>query len=158
MIIPYRTYVPKRNICKIWEVKKRKKYQKTHTAKNLANQAIYNIRQHFFAAGGYLSSDSNCKLSKTSENYRILNSNMAQQILKEVDGMFKSFFGQLKLVKEGKYEAKKCRIPRYLPKDGFTTLIIAMVRLNRNELTLPYSWPYKKQHCPITCQVSNPAY
>ena len=27
----------------------------THTAKNLANQAIYNIRQHFFANGGYLS-------------------------------------------------------------------------------------------------------
>ena len=122
----------------------------THTAKNLANQAIYNIRQHFFATGGYLSFESNCKLLKTSENYRILNSNMAQQILKEVDGMFKSFFGQLKLVKEGKYEAKKCRIPRYLPKDGFTTLIIAMVRLNGNKLTLPYSWSYKKEHCPIT--------
>ena len=122
----------------------------THTAKNLANQAIYNIRQHFFATGGYLSYESNYKLLKTSENYRILNSNMAQQILKEVDGMFRSFFGQLTLVKEGKYEAKKCRIPRYLPKDGFTTLIIAMVRLNGNKLTLPYSWSYKKQHCPIT--------
>ena len=122
----------------------------THTAKNLANQAIYNIRQHFFATGGYLSFESNCKLLKTSENYRILNSNMAQQILKEVDGMFKSFFGQLKLVKEGKHEAKKCRIPRYLPKDGFTTLIIAMVRLNEDKLTLPYSWSYKKEHCPIT--------
>ena len=122
----------------------------THTAKNLANQAIYNIRQHFFATGGYLSYESNYKLLKTSENYRILNSNMAQQILKEVDGMFKSFFGQLKLVKEGKYDAKKCRIPRYLPKDGFTTLIIAMVRLDGNELLLPYSKSYKKEHRPIT--------
>ena len=122
----------------------------THTAKNLANQAIYNIRQHFFATGGYLSFESNCKLLKTSENYRILNSNMAQQILKEVDGMFRSFFGQLKLVKEGKYDAKKCRIPRYLPKDGFTTLIIAMFRLDGNELTLPYSKSYKKEHRPIT--------
>ncbi|MBT9791348.1 transposase, partial [Clostridium sp. MCC344] len=47
------------------------------TAKNLTNQAIYQVRH--------------------SENYRLLNSNMAQQILKEVDGSFKSFFGLLKL-------------------------------------------------------------
>ena len=122
----------------------------THTAKNLANQAIYNIRQHFFANGGYLSYESNYKLLKTSENYRILNSNMAQQILKEVDGMFRSFFGQLKLVREGKYDARKCRIPGYLPKDGFTTLIIAEFRLDGNELLLPYSRSYKKEHRSIT--------
>ena len=32
------------------------------------------------------------KMLKNSENYKKLNSNMAQQILKEVDGSFKSFF------------------------------------------------------------------
>ncbi|MBO4379307.1 MAG: transposase, partial [Clostridia bacterium] len=61
--------------------------------KDLTNQAIYNVRQHFFAGNGYLQYVSNYHLLKDSPNYRMLNSNMAQQILKEVDGSFKSFFG-----------------------------------------------------------------
>ena len=125
----------------------------SHTAKNLANEAIYNIRQYFFETGGYLNYESNYKQLKTSENYRLLNSNMAQQILKEVDGMFKSFFGQLKLAKEGKYDSGKIRIPKYLPKDGFTTLVIGMVRLNGNELLLPYSRAYAKQHSPVVFRI-----
>ncbi len=67
-----------------------------HIAKNLTNQAIYNIRQHYFAEGKYLNYEKNYTLLKSSDNYRTLNSNMAQQILKEVDGSFKSFFGLLK--------------------------------------------------------------
>ena len=43
---------------------------------------------------------------------------MAQQILKEVDGSFKSFFGLLKLAKQGKYAFKDCKLLHYLPKDG----------------------------------------
>ena len=66
-----------------------------HIAKNLTNQAIYNIRQHYFAEGKYLNYEKNYALLKSSDNYRTLNSNMAQQILKEVDGSFKSFFSLL---------------------------------------------------------------
>ena len=69
----------------------------------------------------------------------MLNSNMAQQILKEVDGSFKSFFGLLKLAKKGKYKFKDIKLPKYLPKDGFTTLIIGFVRINGNKLVIPYS-------------------
>ena len=39
----------------------------------------------------YLSYNENYKMLKNSENYKKLNSNMAQQILKEVDESFKSF-------------------------------------------------------------------
>ena len=53
-----------------------------HVAKNLTNEAIYNIRQHYFVNNGYLSYEKNYKLLKSSDNYKILNSNMAQQILK----------------------------------------------------------------------------
>ena len=67
-----------------------------HIAKNLTNQAIYNIRQHYFAEGKYLNYEKNYALLKSSDNYRTLNSNMAQQILKELGGSFKSFFGLLK--------------------------------------------------------------
>ena len=117
-----------------------------HIAKNLTNQAIYNIRQHYFAEGKYLNYGKNYALLKSSDNYRTLNSNMAQQILKEVDGSFKSFFGLLKKAKQGKQALKDCRLPRYLPKDGYTTLVIGFVRLKGNKLILPYSNSFKKTH------------
>ena len=114
-----------------------------HIAKNLTNQAIYNIRQHYFAQGKYLKFELNYALLKSSDNYRTHNSNMAQQILKVVDGSFKSFFG---LLKKGKHALKDCRLPRYLPSDGYTTLVIGFVRLKGNKLILPYSNSFRKTH------------
>ena len=117
-----------------------------HTAKNLTNQAVYNIRQYYFAQGKYLNYQKNYEQLKTSEHYKLLNSNMAQQILKEVDGSFRSFFGLLKLAKEGKYSYKDCRLPGYLPKDGFATLVIGFVRIKKRKLILPFSNGYRKTH------------
>lgn len=71
---------------------------------------------------------------------------MAQQILKVVDGSFKSFFGLLKKAKQGKHALKDCRLPRYLPSDGYTTLVIGFVRLKGNKLILPYSNSFRKTH------------
>ena len=120
-----------------------------HIAKNLTNQAIYNVRQYYFAEGEYLNYEKNYALLKSSDNYKMLNSNMAQQILKEVDGSFKSFFGLLKLAKNGKYASKDCKLPKYLPKDGYATLVIGFVRLKGNKLILPFSNTYKKTHKSI---------
>ena len=117
-----------------------------HTAKDLANEAIYNVRQYYFAEGEFLKYEKNYALLKNSPNYKTLNSNMAQQILKEVDCSFKSFFGLLKLAKQGKYAFRDCKLPHYLPKDGYTTLIIGFVRLNGNKLVLPFSNSFKKTH------------
>ena len=123
--------------------------QLCHIAKNLTNQAIYNVRQYYFAEGEYLNYEKNYALLKSSDNYKMLNSNMAQQILKEVDGSFKSFFGLLKLAKKGKYAFKDCKLPKYLPKDGYATLVIGFVRLKGNKLILPFSNTYKKTHKSI---------
>ena len=124
-----------------------------HYAKNLANEAMYNARQYYFTENKYLNYEKNYFLLKTSENYKALNSNMAQQILKEVDGSFKSFFGLLKLAKQGKYSFKDCRLPHYLPKDGYATLVIGFVRIKGNELIVPYSQGYKKNHAPIRINI-----
>lgn len=121
-----------------------------HVAKNLTNEAIYNIRQYYFVNNGYLSYEKNYKLLKSSDNYKILNSNMAQQILKEVDGSFKSFFNLLRLAKQGKYNYKDIRLPHYLPKDSFTTLVIGFIRIKDNKLLIPFSNLYKKTHKPIS--------
>ena len=118
----------------------------SHIAKNLTNEAIYNVRQYYFQNKKYLSYNENYKMLKNSENYKKLNSNMAQQILKEVDGSFKSFFGLLKLAKNGQYDNKKIKLPKYLAKDGFTTLVIGFVRLKDDILIVPYSNSFKKTH------------
>ena len=124
-----------------------------HIAKNLKNQAIYNIRQYYFKNKKYLSYNENYKMLKNSENYKKLNSNMAQQILKEVDGSFKSFFGLLKLAKNGQYNFKDIKLPKYLAKDGFTTLVIGFVRLKDDILIVPYSNAFRKTHKEITIKL-----
>ena len=123
-----------------------------HIAKNLKNQAIYNVRQYYFENKKYLSYNENYKMLKNSENYKKLNSNMAQQILKEVDGSFKSFFGLLKLAKNGQYNGK-IKLPNYLDKDGFTTLVIGFVRLKDDMLVVPYSNSFRKTHKEIAIKL-----
>ena len=124
----------------------------SHIAKNLTNEAIYNVRQYYFEKKKYLSYNENYKMLKNSENYKKLNSNMAQQILKEVDGSFKSFFGLLKLAKNGQYNGK-IKLPNYLDKDGFTTLVISFVRLKDDMLIVPYSNSFRKTHKEIAIKL-----
>lgn len=52
----------------------------------------------------------------------------------------------MKLAKKGRYAFNDCKLPHYLLKDGFTTLVIGFVRLNGNKLILPYSQTFKKSH------------
>ena len=125
----------------------------SHIAKNLTNEAIYNIRQYYFNEKKYLNYQKNYSLLKNSPNYKLLNSNMAQQILKEVDGSFKSFFSLIKLAEKGKYNFKDIKLPNYLDKKGFTTLIIGFVRLNENKLTIPYSNLFSKEHKKIEINI-----
>lgn len=120
-----------------------------HIAKNLTNEAIYNVRQYYFTEGEFLKYEKNYTLLKDSPNYKALNSNMSQQILKEVDGSFKSFFGLLKLAKKSRYAFKDCKLPHYLPKDGYTTLVIGFIRIKGNRLILPFSNSFKKTHKPV---------
>ena len=124
----------------------------SHTAKNLYNQAVYNVRQFYFQEKKYLNYQNNYADLKTSENYKLLNSNMSQQILKEVDGSFKSFFGLLKKKNKGMYNAK-VKLPSYLPKNSFTTLVIGFVRLNEDTLVIPYSNSFKKNHKKISIKI-----
>lgn len=118
-----------------------------HTAKNMYNVGVYNVRQHYFDTKEYLPYEKNYHLSKLNENYKILNSNMAQQILRQVDVSFKSFFGLLKLAKRGSYDYKSINLPRYLEKDGFYPLVISQFKINNNGyLTIPMSRSFKKEH------------
>ena len=125
-------------------------------SKNLTNQAIYNVRQHYFQEKQYLKYESNYYELKNSYNYKMLNSNVAQQTLKNVDEMFKSFFALIKLAKQGKYNFKHIKLPKYLPKNGYSNLIIGQIRIkNDNILTIPFSNTFKKKH-EIKIQIKIP--
>ena len=108
------------------------------------------MRQHFFRTGKYLPYSGNYPLLKNSENYKTLNSNMAQQILKEGRRYIPFLFGLLRLAGEGKYAHRDISLPHYLPKDGYMTLVVGFVRLRGNRFVLPYSNSFKKTHAPIT--------
>ena len=116
------------------------------TAKNLTNQAIYNIRQYYFQEKQYLRYEANYHKMKYLENYKLLNSNVAQQTLKDVDSMFKSFFGLIKLAKQGKYNFKHIKLPNYLPKNSYANITISQIRIKNNILTVPYSNAFKKKY------------
>ena len=107
-----------------------------HEAKNLYNQALYNVRQHYFNANQYLSYVDNYKLlSKESMHYRTLSTSLAQSVIRKVDEAMKAFFGSIKSKK-----SKKVKLPRYLEKDDFYSLIDRMVyKPNRHEYILPRS-------------------
>jgi IS605 OrfB family transposase len=63
------------------------------------------------------------------------------------------------LAKKGKYSFKDIKLPHYLPKDGFTTLIIGAIttgvkkHIAQGELTFPFSNQFKKTHSSITFRV-----
>ena len=117
--------------------------------KNLYNEGLYNVRQYYFCEGEYLDYQKNYHLLKESENYKMLNSNVAQQILKEVDGAFKAFFGLLRLKENERYSYRNIRLPQYLSKDGYFTLVIGFVRLSGNKLLVPFSNSFSKVHKKI---------
>ena len=90
--------------------------------KNLYNEALYNVRQQFFKTNTYLTYEDNYHLLKTSENYRTLNSSQAQSVIKKVDEAMKAFFGSIKSKSK-----TKVRLPRYLDKLGYYSIIDRMV-------------------------------
>lgn len=86
-------------------------------AARLYNVGLYSVRQHFFNTQEYLPYNSNWNECKTNENYKLLLSDSAQQILRIVDRDMKSFFSLLFLKKEGKY-SENVHLPRYKDKQG----------------------------------------
>lgn len=78
---------------------------------------------------------------KDEPEYRVLNCNMSQQILKLVDRSFKSFFGLLK-AKSNKTYNKRVKLPSYLKKEGHFSLIIAEFSFKNGMFTVPMNMNY----------------
>lgn len=97
--------------------------QACHLAKNLYNASLHDVRQHFFNTGEYLTWQSQRVkfVSQNQPDYRALPAKISGEVLRLVGSNFNSFFGLLKAKQNGAYN-KQVRIPKYLPKNGLTTL------------------------------------
>ena len=95
----------------------------TFLSKNLFNVATYTVRQRFFKDRHWIRYNELWKLLKTHESYRKLQescgSHPPQQVLKQVDRNFKSFFKAIKVWKSERSKFKGMpKIPRYKRKTG----------------------------------------
>ena len=126
-----------RHIIKSSDVRYKGLLDYLHKSKNLYNTALYAIRQYYFEhkdekKNKYLNYYAVDRLFKETKNhdYYSLPVDAAQQVLKQADQDFKSFFKLLKLKHAGKYN-KQVRIPRYKNKNGYNTLTINAVKLGK---------------------------
>jgi putative transposase len=81
-------------------------------AARLYNEGLYQVRQYYFNNNAYLNYVGNYHICKTSENYKMLLTDIGQLVLRHIERNFKSFFALLKLKSSGKY-SDKIRPPRY---------------------------------------------
>lgn len=116
-----------------------------HLSKNLYNVGLYSVRQFYFAESRYLRYESNYHYCKENENYKFLNTDIAQQTLKVVDRSFRSFFNLIKAAKQGLYRFEQIRLPGYLPKDGYFPLIMPRIKVSGRSFEIPMSNEFRKQ-------------
>ncbi|WP_293136085.1 hypothetical protein [Okeania sp. SIO3I5] len=110
------------------------------------NVGLYSVRQFYFAEGRYLRYESNYHYCKDNENYRLLQTDIAQQTLKVVDRSFKSFFNLVQKSQEGLYRFEQIRLPRYLKKEGYFPLIIPRIRVKDGYFNIPMSRNFKDKY------------
>lgn len=113
-------------------------------SKNMYNVALYSIRQYYFTEKKFLNYAKNYHLCKDNENFALLNSNSAQQIMKVVDRNFKSFFSLIEMAKKGQYQYKDIKLPKYLPKDSYFNLIFGEFNCSKEKFTVPMSPTFKR--------------
>ena len=115
-----------------------------HFSKNLWNEANYQVRQEFFTTGKWIRYNTLAGSLKTSENYKSINAQTAQQILKILDRSWKAFF---KAIKEWSNHPEKFlgrpKLPGYKAKDGEFLLVFTnqQVKIENGCIIFPKKLP-----------------
>ena len=115
-------------------------------SKNLYNEALYHVRQHYFVERKYLHYESNYHMCKESENYKALGTDIAQHTMKMVERGFKVFFTMVEKVKSGSYPRGMISIPNYLDKEGYFMLVIPPRHVKKDSFVLPMSNDFRKEN------------
>ena len=103
-----------------------------HLSKNLYNAALYNVRQHYFKTKNdttikykYLNYYANWRLMQSTQNpdFKALPYHIAQQVIRQVDNNFSSFFALLKKKNKGIYTLP-VQMPQYLKTNGVNQIVL----------------------------------
>lgn len=108
-------------------------------SKNVYNESLYNIRQHWATEGTYLRYESNYHVEKVSNNYKLLGSDASCSAMRCADSAFKSFFSLVKLKRSGNYASKRVKLPSYLPKQSFFSLQYGHAKIRDGYFYVPIS-------------------
>ena len=111
-----------------------------HLSKNLFNEANYMIRQEFINNGKWIRYNMLAMVMKTSENYILLPAQAAQQVLRNLDLSWKSFFQAMKAWNKDKTRFKaKPNLPGYKDKDGEHMIVFTnqQVKIKDGQLIFP---------------------
>ena len=111
-----------------------------YLSKNLYNEGNYLIRQELFSSGKWIKYYSLYHLIKSSENYRQLPAQTAQQVLKILDRSWTSFFRAIKVWSKDKSKfLGKPKLPKYKSKNGEFMLVFTnqQVKLKDGCLIFP---------------------
>jgi putative transposase len=117
----------------------------SRASKNLYNLGLYNTRQYYFENREFLKYPQNYHLCKDNENYKLMQAATAQQSLKYVERSMRSWFGLLKLYKNGQLD--KPNIPYYLDKEGYFMMAFPnnAFSIKNGKVRLGISIEFKKQ-------------
>jgi len=125
-----------------------------HIAKNLYNEANYQIRQNFLKKKTWIRYNELYQKIKSSENYKLLPAQTSQQILRLLDRKWKSFFRTLKVWKKDPEKfSSRPRIPKYKRKDGEFVVIFT-----NQQCKIKNGWihfPKKSRLSPIRTRITN---
>ena len=108
-----------------------------YKAKNLYNQGLYRVRQHYLKTGKYLNYNDLQKQMQTEkvECYTVLNAKNSQLVLKDIDHDFKTYFASLREYKKHPEKFKRRPgLPHYLDKKGRHTLTFNIQTISKPEL------------------------
>ena len=125
-----------------------------HIAKNLYNEANYQIRQNFLKKKTWIRYNELYQKIKSSENYKLLPAQTSQQVLRLLDKNWKSFFQTLKVWKKDPEKfSSRPRIPKYKRKDGEFVVIFT-----NQQCKIKNGWihfPKKSRLSPIRTRITN---
>ncbi len=111
-----------------------------HLSKNLYNESNYKVRQEFFKNRKWIRYNKLYHSLKTSNNYKQLPAQTAQQVLKILDRNWKAFFSAIKVWKDDKLKfVGKPNLPNYKSKNGQFMLVFTnqQVKLKNKTLKFP---------------------
>jgi len=115
----------------------------------LYNVGAYSVKSHFEKTSEYLPYAKNYHACKTNEHYKLLLTDIGQQILRFVERSYKSYFSLLKLKNSGKF-SDKISPPKFKKTDSYSAITVQgrSSKIKDGYVILNFSKEFKNKYNP----------